>query len=167
MQRFMLQVLYFGLVVSVFWSLPDGARAHGTGWRLLPDARTQAIAFYYSDGEPMSYAKTLVFSPQDPDLEHQNGRTDKKGRFVFCPDTAGTWRITVSDGMGHRAEATVAVAPDGPATTGNQAQPGPDPGHSTTYVKPLKILAGLSLILNLGFIGYFFKQRADAGDKRA
>ena len=55
----------------------------------------------------MSYAQTMIFSPQDQKTEYQNGRTDRKGRFAFYPDIVGKWRIEVSDGMGHKVQAEV------------------------------------------------------------
>jgi nickel transport protein len=99
--QFLLLLSVFGL--SLFYGPPD-ARAHGTDYSLVEGEALTAVAFNYSDGEPMAYAEVLVFSPQDPKVEHQNGRTDKHGKFAFCPDMPGAWRISANDGMGHLCE---------------------------------------------------------------
>lgn len=158
--QFLLLLSVFGL--SLFYGPPD-ARAHGTDYSLVEGATLTAVAFYYSDGEPMAYAEVLVFSPQDPKVEHQNGRTDKHGKFAFCPDTPGTWRINANDGMGHLCQATVEV--------GQGEAPGKAdrPRQETAVASPvegsrtLKIIAGLSLICNLAFVSYLFRRRSKAG----
>ncbi len=90
-------ILFFPIIVS----------AHGTGYKIIESSKAVVIEFYYSGGEPMSYAQVLVFSPQDQKTEYQNGRTDRKGRFAFYPDISGNWRIEISDGMGHKVQAEV------------------------------------------------------------
>ncbi len=85
--------------------LPLSVSAHGTGYRQLPNTKAVSVEFYYSTGEPMLFSEVLVFSPQDKQMEFQNGRTDKKGRFSFYPDCSGNWQITVKDEMGHSVNA--------------------------------------------------------------
>ena len=139
---------------------PFGADAHGTAFKLLQDPTLAAVQFRYSDGEPMAYAEVMVFSPQDTKVEHQNGRTDKLGKFAFCPDMFGAWRITANDGMGHLCEATVKVA--GREATGEVVD---RPQQETAVTSPvegtrtLKVIAGLSLIGNLGFASWFFSRK--------
>src|SRR6056297_1589987 len=94
--------------------LPDGAAAHGTGYRVIEGAPVIAAEFFYSDKEPMRYAEVLVFSPENSEVEYQNGRTDQNGRFAFYPEMPGKWRITVNDGMGHAVRAEISV--DSPET---------------------------------------------------
>ncbi len=143
----------------LFYSPPD-AGAHGTDYRPVEGEPVTAVAFHYSDGEPMAYAEVLVFSPQDSKVEHQNGRTDKHGKFAFCPDMPGTWRISADDGMGHLCEATVEVA------RGEATEEADRPRQETAVASPvegtrmLKVIAGLSLIGNLGFASWFFSRRS-------
>jgi nickel transport protein len=157
--QFLLLLSVFGL--SLFYGPPD-ARAHGTDYSLVEGEALTAVAFNYSDGEPMAYAEVLVFSPQDPKVEHQNGRTDKHGKFAFCPDMSGTWRITANDGMGHLCQATVEVG-QGDAT-GKADRPRHETAVASTVegTKTLKIIAGLSLIGNLGFASWFFSRKSRA-----
>ncbi len=67
------------------------------------------IKVEYDDGEPMSYAEVLIYSPVDEEIEYQNGRTDKRGCFSFLPDQPGEWKIMVDDGMAHGIVAKVLV----------------------------------------------------------
>ncbi|MFP4086511.1 MAG: hypothetical protein ACLFUL_06930 [Desulfobacteraceae bacterium] len=157
--RSLLLLSVFGL--GPFYGPPD-AGAHGTDWRLVEGASVTAVAFHYSDGEPMAYAEILVFSPQDPKVEHQNGRTDKYGKFAFCPDMAGTWRITANDGMGHLCEATVEVARE--EASGKAGRPRQETAVAPAVegTRTLKVIAGLSLIGNLGFVSWFLSRKSRA-----
>lgn len=57
----------------------------------------------------MSYAEIKIFSPDNKNIEHQNGRTDKNGCFAFLPDKVGEWKVMVNDGMGHGVVTEVKV----------------------------------------------------------
>ena len=82
--------------------------AHGTSCKVFKDS-TLIIKAEYDDGTVMSYAEVLIFSPDDKNIEYQNGRTDKNGIFAFVPDKTGIWQIKVNDGMGHGIEKEIAV----------------------------------------------------------
>ena len=159
---------YLFCCVLLFFSVTElglsgDADAHGTGHRVLDAEHPVAVSFFYSDETPMSYAEVLVFSPSDQKVEHQNGRTDKNGRFAFCPDAAGKWLLKAEDGMGHAAEALVEVKAEGAAgdEKATDAAPSASSGSSS---KALKIIAGLSLILNLSLVGYFMGRRKKASE---
>jgi nickel transport protein len=168
MKSFQTLFLCMSFCVALHLHHPTPASAHGTGYRLINDARTVAVSFFYADGQPMSYAETLVFGPDNDDIEFQNGRTDQNGRFAFYPETPGTWRLVVNDGMGHRAEGIIAVK----APAENAAESGAVGGDETPATRSdvqaeipehshtgLKLIAGLSLIGNLCFAGFYFKNR--------
>jgi hypothetical protein len=95
-------------------------------------------------------------------VEHQNGRTDRNGKFVFCPDVPGKWLIKVNDGIGHEEKAVMEVSPK--VIVGEIEKVGMHPvsGGSEDLSKALKIIAGLSLILNVSFVGYFVKRRSNS-----
>ncbi|MCF8144099.1 MAG: DUF4198 domain-containing protein [Deltaproteobacteria bacterium] len=162
--QYFLSVFILGL--SLF-SGPPNADAHGTDYSIVEAATLMAVAFYYSDGEPMAYAQVLVFSPKDPKVEHQNGRTDRHGKFAFCPDTPGTWRIIANDGMGHLCQATVEVSPESLAGKSDTPHGETEIAHPVQGSKTLRIIAGLSLILNLAFAAYFLLQRSHAAKRRS
>jgi len=134
---------------------PKTVSAHGVGYRIVESGKAVTLEFYYSGGEPLSYAQVLIFDPQDQKTEYQNGRTDKKGRFAFYPDTAGKWRIEANDGMGHKVAAQVGAVSDSGKTdqTGSRNQTKTE--HQSSHA--VGTIAGLSLILNLVFICYFRK----------
>ena len=79
------------------------------------DVRTQLAApaviarASYAGTEPAAFAKVLVYSPASAQTPYQSGNADKHGTFSFVPDTAGRWRISVDDEMGHVSNATVEV----------------------------------------------------------
>jgi nickel transport protein len=134
------------------------AYAHGTGHRLLDAEHPVAISFFYVDETPMTYAEVLVFSPDDRKVEHQNCRTDKNGIFAFLPNAPGEWLIRADDGMGHAAEAVVEVKAKGSSDAERAAVAGPK-ASSGSSSKTVRIIAGLSLILNLSLVGLLFQRR--------
>lgn len=136
------------LVLLVITTLigATSASAHGVRYD-IESKKTVCVRVAYDDGEPMSYARTQVFGPENTKTEHQNGRTDKHGRFAFVPDMAGAWVVDVGDGMGHaiKAEIDIAGGDDPVAESAPARAAGPGPGST---------LAGLSVIFFLS--GAFF-----------
>ena len=104
----------------------------------------------------MAYAKVNIQGPDSDKPEHQNGRTDCKGIFAFCPDQSGTWVLTVNDGRGHRVRAKIEVADNDhqkPAQTNAvQANQSKSPGW-------VQILTGLSILLNIALIPMALRKR--------
>lgn len=155
----MKQAVVFAFAMIWMTALPEAVAAHGTGYRVIEEAPVIAAEFFYSDKEPMRYAEVLVFSPENSEVEYQNGRTDQNGRFVFYPEMPGKWRITVKDGMGHAVRAEIQV--DSPAS-GSGAIKGladKNTAPAGTASKWLKIMFGLSVVLNL-FLGMFLVKKA-------
>lgn len=127
------------LLAALFCGMTSSAHAHGVG-HVTETAPAQALRFYYSDGTPVGFAEAIVLNPGGD--EFLVGRTDARGRFAFIPDAAGNWRITVSDGMGHRTEATVVI--------GNEAAAPPQQASLTGSLPPaVTAVLGISLIANL------------------
>ncbi|WP_300672582.1 hypothetical protein [Desulfoluna sp.] len=83
--------------------------AHGTGFTRHEVSDAVSLSFYYATGDPLAYCSVAVFSPENAELEFQNGRTDQRGGFAFIPNHTGTWRVFVTDGRGHAVRAEVAV----------------------------------------------------------
>jgi len=150
------------LLFAMIWMviLPGGAAAHGTDYRVMEEGHVIAAEFFYSDREPMRYAEVLVFSPENKDVEHQNGRTDKNGRFAFCPEIPGKWLVKVNDGMGHAVRAEIEV--DGvsnPRETAKGAA-GNNLNAIEATSKWIRIFLGLSLLLNFCLGLYVWKTRS-------
>ena len=151
-----------GFLLLILLALyPHGALAHGTGHRVMEDSKAVAVEFFYSDGQPMQYAAILVFGPQDDEVEYQNGRTDREGRFAFYPTAAGDWRIEVDDGMGHKEVGIIQIRQE----VSEAGAPGElrfVHAHRHDHSTLLRMVAGLSLILNFFLVFYFWKVRAAA-----
>jgi nickel transport protein len=130
------------------------ARAH----EVLHDVdrgRAVAVRTYYADGEALAYAAYEVFSPADPRVPHQKGRTDRAGWLAFVPDAPGAWRVKVVDGSGHGLDATVEVSASGAAGSGARPAPG-----SVAFV--LRPLLGVALIAAI-FAALFVASRRRRG----
>jgi len=144
------------VVLSVQAWVAAAALAHGTTYDVLDSAATVAARFAYDDGEPMMYAEVLVFRPGNDQIEYQNGRTDQLGHFAFCPDTSGTWRVEVADGMGHKVSSRIRVDADlrGAVAVGGQ-------GRGPSGVG-LRVVTGLSLLANLALLALLLRRRDPA-----
>ncbi|MFO7860798.1 MAG: hypothetical protein R6U41_06210 [Desulfosalsimonas sp.] len=149
-----------GFVLVVLAAAAGPASAHGTDHRTVDTGPAVAVEFTYVDGSPMNYAEVLVYSPGDDKIEHQNGRTDANGRFVFYPDEGGEWKIEANDGTGHLEKALVKVSSDpGKQQEGSARQN--KGGQQTGFgglARPWAALLGISLILNICLGFYFFKK---------
>ena len=117
------------------------ARAHGVEL-IKEDRPTVQVRASYSDGGPMNYAEVSIYAPDDSQRAFQRGRTDRLGRFAFCPQQKGSWRVIISDGMGHQIDEKIEVgkAPGAAPSVAPQAA-----GLPMAY----KVLVGLSLIFGL------------------
>jgi nickel transport protein len=130
------------------------ARAH----EVLHDVdrgRAVAVRTYYADGEALAYAAYEVFSPADPRVPHQKGRTDRAGWLAFVPDAPGAWRVKVVDGSGHGVDAAIEIAASG--ATGSGARPS---AVSAWFV--LRPLVGVALIAAI-FAALFVLSRRRRG----
>ena len=155
-----------GSMVFLLLFLPVCVPAHGTGYRLLSTGGARAVGCYYSSGAPMAYAKVLVYAPDETEIEHQNGRTDRLGSFAFLPDRPGTWRMIVSDGQGHRMAAEVNVDPERTFDDwADGAGPGGQEGESH---RPgiLGAVCGVSLLFNIAAAFRGFRRSRGAWRRR-
>jgi nickel transport protein len=72
-----------------------------------------AVKAFFADGEVLAYTEYQVFSPADPRIPYQKGRTDRSGYLAFVPDVAGAWRVKVTESTGHGLDLVVDVAAPG------------------------------------------------------
>jgi nickel transport protein len=117
------------------------ALAHET---LHEVARGKAIAVRasFADGEVLAYTAYEVWSPADPKVPWQKGRTDRAGWLAFVPDVPGAWRVKVIDETGHGRDVQIdAEAPAGAAT----AAAGP-PSSVAFVLRPLLGLAAIGAV---------------------
>lgn len=146
------------LVMTGLMAVPANIMAHGTDYRVTEESSVVAAEFFYSDQSPMRYAEVLIFSPENDEVEFQNGRTDRNGRFAFCPQKPGKWHVKVNDGMGHAisADIEVSAAKAQKDNTDNKSE-----NHRSMVAgasKLMKIALGLSLLTNI-FLGMYLWQR--------
>ncbi len=103
--------IQLAFIAAAIMLLPGGLLAHGIT-RTIEQGKSMVVTALYDDGEPISYASVKVFAPGKKDVEFQNGRTDKNGRFAFVPTEAGDWLVRLDDGTGHGFEEHVKVDAD-------------------------------------------------------
>ena len=127
---------------------PPSADAHEV-LSAVERGRAVAVRAYFADGEVLAYAQYEVYSPADPKVPHQKGRTDRNGYLAFVPDAAGPWRVKVADDSGHGLD--LRVEAEGPPTGG-----GTGSLPATAFVlRPLLGVVALAAI----FVGIYLVQR--------
>lgn len=112
--------------------------------------RALAVRASYADGEPLAYCQAEVFSPADPRVPWQKGRTDRRGFVAFVPDVAGAWRVRVADTTGHGLVVDVAV--DAAALAG--AAPAGQGGAPASVAFALRPVLGVAIIA--AFFGFLW-----------
>ena len=129
------------LVAAVAVLAPFVARAHEVLHQLEWNGAV-ALRAYFADGEVLAYAQYEVYSPVDPKIPHQKGRTDRDGWLAFVPKAPGTWRVKVVDDTGHGAE----IAVDSPRASAEAevAAGASAPGSTAAFV--LRPLVGLAAV---------------------
>lgn len=115
--------------------------------------RAVAVKAFFADGEVLAYTQYEVYSPADPKIPHQKGRTDRGGWLAFVPDVEGKWRVKVFDDTGHGLEVEVDAAPNpaGAASAPNAATP---PSTLAFILRPLVGLAVIAAVFGILFAYY-------------
>lgn len=141
----------------VFLSAAGPARAHAVHYRVLErDGAAVVFEVGFGPKEPASYAAVLVYGPEDREVEHQNGRTDRAGRFAFLPDRPGAWLVTVDAGMGHQVSFEVDVGQPAEGVQQDQAVQGNSLSRREIWIRAG---LGVSLLVNLGFLSVLLRRR--------
>lgn len=109
----------------------------------------------YDDSDPISYAAVEVFSPTGK-VCFQSGRTDKNGRFAFCPDENGEWKVIVDDEMGHKL--VLKTDFDEKSMAGNQTRV-LETGNAQPFSRFQGIVMGLSLIFGVFGLAAFLRNK--------
>ncbi|MDR3203875.1 MAG: hypothetical protein LBV23_03905 [Deltaproteobacteria bacterium] len=160
-ERILWATLVF-LFVSLLYCME--ALAHGTLWRQEHDSLLLAFFLEYDDGTPMAFAKVKIFSPNESAIEFQTGNADRNGFFCFRPDLNGVWSFEATDGQGHLAKGQIeGLISKSEKMVGNNvsqvAQLQPNASDCVNRHSTLKVILGLSLILNLTLLSYFVVKR--------
>jgi nickel transport protein len=116
--------------------------------------RAVAVRVFFADGEPLAHCAYEVFSPADPKVPQQEGRTDGHGNVAFVPDAPGKWRVKVVDAGGHGLDAVVDVGDLAPVA-------GAAAGGTTGAALVLRPLAGAAAIAAVfGALVFLRRRRA-------
>lgn len=127
------------------------ASAHET-LHELQRGKAIAVKAYFVDGEVLAYTAYEVYSPADPRIPHQKGRTDRGGWLAFVPDAPGKWRVKVIDDTGHGLDLEVDATEAGGTAA---AAPGAGALSSAAFIlRPLVGLAAIGLVFAALFLTY-------------
>lgn len=130
---------------------PAAARGHEV-LHQIERSRAVAVRAYFADGEVLAYTQYEIYSPADPKIPYQKGRTDRSGWLSFVPDAPGKWRVKVIDDTGHGLDLEV----DADAASTATASPGTRaPASPTAFVlRPLVGLGVIAAVFGLLFTVY-------------
>lgn len=131
------------LLIALAALAPASARAHEVLHEVAWN-RAVALRATFADGEALAYARYEVYSPADPKIPHQKGRTDREGWLAFVPSTPGTWQVKVVDDTGHGLEVAVDAAP-GPALAARSTAP----ATAAFVLRPVVGLAAIAAIFGI------------------
>jgi len=150
------------LLICVLMGMTGLAFAHGVHVELRPQSPFVVVNSAYSGGNVLVHALVRVDCTGADEKEFQSGRTDARGNFVFQPDQAGEWVVTIDDERGHRKKAAISLD-EGFFNPAPQEQPAitkPEIVEKKVPFVPLtiKILLGLGLIF--GLTGFFYGLKA-------
>ncbi|MEN8222612.1 MAG: carboxypeptidase-like regulatory domain-containing protein [Acidobacteriota bacterium] len=100
----------------------------------------------YDSGDPITQAEVTVYSPGNNEEPFQSGVTDRNGRFLFSPDSEGTWKVVVNDLTGHGGTKKIEIDPISKIPAGNAEKP---------LSRGIKVLSGISVIFGLSGILFY------------
>lgn len=131
--------------------LPAEARAHEVLHQIERN-RALAVKTYFADGEVLAYSQYEIYSPADPKIPYQKGRTDRSGWLSFVPEVPGKWRVKIVDSAGHGLDLEVDAAASAAASpSAEHAAPGSD---AAFVLRPLVGLAVIAAAFGLLFTVY-------------
>ena len=132
---------------------PLAATAHEV-LHAVERGRAVAVKAYFADGEVLAYTQYEVFSPADPKIPYQKGRTDRSGYLAFVPDTAGNWRVKVVDNTGHGLDIQVEAGTASGVPSGSAGS-----RIASTVAFVLRPLVGLAAIVAVFAALIIFQRR--------
>lgn len=138
------------LAAAIAVLAPAAGRAHEVLHQIERN-RAVAVRAYFADGEVLAYTPYEVYSPADPRIPYQKGRTDRSGWLAFVPDAPGAWRVKVVDETGHGLDLEVDAAAS-PAVAPGQ---GTSPASTAAFVlRPLAGVAAIVVVFGVLFAVY-------------
>jgi nickel transport protein len=140
------------LVAATLAMAAAPASAHET-LHEIQRGKAIAVKAYFADGEVLAYTAYEIYSPTDPKIPHQKGRTDRGGWVAFVPDTAGKWRVKIINDTGHGLDLEVDAAADTtqvPSASGGEAAV----SSAAFVLRPLLGLVAIGAVFAALFMAY-------------
>jgi nickel transport protein len=117
-----------------------------------------AVKAYFVDGEVLAYVPYDLYSPADPKIPYQKGRTDRGGYVAFVPDTPGKWRIKITDDTGHGLNVEIDATP-GTDHNAKRSDVGQIASSAVFILRPLVGIAVIILIFGILLFVYRRKEK--------
>ena len=133
-----------GWLVLTLCLAPAIAQAHEV-LHVVERGKAIAVKAFFADGEGLAYTEYQVFSPADPKIPYQKGRTDRAGYLAFVPEVPGTWHVRVTGNTGHGLELDVPVEGPGSGQGKPASAPAPSAGLAS-WAFALRPVIGVVLI---------------------
>ena len=117
--------------------LPERAAAHDLR-HSIEESAAVTVQLFFADGNEFSFESYEVYYAGE-ESPFQVGRTDARGRLVFLPDRAGTWRVKAFSEDGHGADLSL--------TTG--AQGAIESADRSLFERHSRLVVGVSIIFGI------------------
>jgi nickel transport protein len=125
------------VVLALCAWLPGQALAHDLQHQ-IDEGAAVSVTLFFADGSDFAFESYEVYRAGE-EVPFQVGRTDLRGRVVFLPDRAGTWRIKAFSEDGHGADFSFSTGAKGEVREGSQS----------FLERHLRIVAGVSVIFGV------------------
>jgi nickel transport protein len=129
--------------------LPERTAAHDLR-HSIEEGAAVTVKLFSADGNEFSFESYEVYYARE-EIPFQVGRTDARGRLVFLPDRAGTWRIKAFSEDGHGADLSI--------TTG--AQGAVESADPSLFERHSRLVVGVSIIFGLFGVASLLARRRD------
>lgn len=128
--------------------LPRPAGAHDLRHTVEKNSAV-TVRLFFPDDSPFPFTDYEIYRAGE-ETPRQVGKTDREGRIIFVPDSAGEWRIKAFSGDGHGLDIIVSTDEIGDVTKSD---------------RPLierygRVITGIGFILGLfGVISLFYRKK--------
>ena len=130
--------------------LPERAAGHDLR-HSIEEGSAVTVQLFFADGNEFSFESYEVYYAGE-EIPFQVGRTDARGRLVFLPDRAGTWRVKTFSEDGHGADFSL--------TTG--AQGTIESADRPLFERHSRLVVGVSIIFGIFGLVNLLVRRKDA-----
>jgi nickel transport protein len=127
--------------------LPGRALAHDLQHQ-IEEGPAVSVRLFFADGSDFAFESYEIYRAGE-EVPFQVGRTDLRGRVVFLPDRAGTWRIKAFSEDGHGVDFSFSTGAGGSVREGGRP----------LLERHLRLVVGVSVIFGLfGLVSLLMKK---------